>query len=54
MTNQDKRNKLEAKGYTITANIGYKNDVQTIVSYTLKDKQGRKLKTESSLTKLLR
>lgn len=54
MTNAKLQQRLENKGYKVTANIGYKNDEQTIISYSLKNKNGMTLKTENSLTKLLR
>jgi hypothetical protein len=54
MTNQQKREKKESKGFKITSNIGYRNGEQTIVSYTLKDKYGKILSTEKTLSKLLK
>lgn len=45
--------RIENKGYYIRANMGYKNDEQTIVSYSaLKD--SRAVATESSKTALLK
>jgi hypothetical protein len=46
--------KLEIKGFKIIHNIGYKNGEQTIISYSLKNENGRIIKTENSLSKLLR
>jgi hypothetical protein len=54
MTNAQLQAKLEKKGYKITADIGYKNDEQTIVSYSLKNDRNHTIKRETSLTKLLR
>jgi hypothetical protein len=41
-----KRNEIESKGYKITANMGYENDEQTIVSYT-STKGNDKIKSDS-------
>ena len=54
MTNSELQSKKESKGFKITANTGYKNGAQTIVSYSLINPNGFIVKKESSLTKLLR
>ena len=54
MTNAQLQTKLENKGYKVTANMGYINGVQTIVSYSLKNDRNHTIKRETSLTKLLR
>ena len=54
MTNQQLREKKEAKGFKITANMGYNNGEQKIVSYTLTNKNGVRINTKTSLSKLLR
>jgi hypothetical protein len=55
MKNEKLQQRLELKfGYKVTINMSYKNGEQTIISYSLKNKNGMILKTETSLNKLLR
>lgn len=54
MTNQQKRHKKESQGYKIIGNLGYRNGVQCIVSYTLKNPSGCTILKATSLTKLFK
>ena len=54
MTNKELREKKEKKGFKIRANIYNNNGEQTILNYTLLNKNGSIIKTKKTLTELLR
>lgn len=44
--------KIEKKGYKVTANIGYRNGEQCIVSYTAKNETRNHTVTQPNVTQL--